>query len=168
MKVVVNDANILIDLVELRLLPHFFELEYAFHTTDLILEELREDQQKAIMPYVDVERLQVNEMTDDDLIAVYEIKAQCPGLSEQDCSAFYRAQSLQGILLTSDNTLRKFAKSQQVEVHGHLWIFDRMVETEAISPAHAIEKLDELCETVNPHLGLPVAECEKRKLSWRQ
>ena len=39
MRIVVNDANILIDLVELELLPHFFDLEFEFQTTDLIIDE---------------------------------------------------------------------------------------------------------------------------------
>jgi hypothetical protein len=43
MRIIVNDANILIDLVELQLLPQFFALEFEFYTTTLILEELLEE-----------------------------------------------------------------------------------------------------------------------------
>lgn len=45
MIVVVNDANILIDLVKLQLLPNFFGLEFEFYTTDLVLDELYDEQQ---------------------------------------------------------------------------------------------------------------------------
>ncbi len=38
MKVIVNDANILIDLVELELLDQFFKLEFTFVTTALVFE----------------------------------------------------------------------------------------------------------------------------------
>jgi hypothetical protein len=35
MRVAVNDANILIDLVKLELLPPFFSLEFRFATVDI-------------------------------------------------------------------------------------------------------------------------------------
>lgn len=66
------------------------------------------------------------------------------------------------MLITSDNTLRAFVKEQQLEVYGHLWVFDRMMETETITGSRACEKLSELCEIINPKLGLPKAECAKR------
>ena len=46
MIIIVNDANILIDLVELKILHLFFQLEFEFHTTNLILEELFVEQKK--------------------------------------------------------------------------------------------------------------------------
>ena len=39
MIVVVNDANVLIDLVKLDIIAHFFELPLVFYTTDFILED---------------------------------------------------------------------------------------------------------------------------------
>jgi len=44
MKVVVNDANILIDLVKLELLPPFFSLEFRLVTIGIVLEELLDKQ----------------------------------------------------------------------------------------------------------------------------
>lgn len=37
MKIIVNDANILIDLVDLKILPYFFQLEFEFHTTAIMV-----------------------------------------------------------------------------------------------------------------------------------
>ena len=47
MIVVVNDANILIDLIKLQLLEAFFDIDWEFHTTDLIIENEFYDEQKA-------------------------------------------------------------------------------------------------------------------------
>ena len=44
MTIVVNDANILIDLVKLQILNQFFGLDFQFLTTDLVLEELHDHQ----------------------------------------------------------------------------------------------------------------------------
>ena len=167
MRIVVNDANILIDLVDLGLLPHFFSLEFEFLTTSLVLDELYEEQQEALLPYVDSEVLIVQEMEEDDLEQIIEIQQSKPKLSQQDCSAFYQAQKNEGTLLTSDNSLRKFALEQEIDVHGHLWVFDCMVEAETISQERASEKLKELCEVVNPKLNLPKKECDKRFNDWQ-
>ncbi|BDS14652.1 PIN domain-containing protein [Aureispira anguillae] len=166
MNIVVNDANILIDLVELELLVQFFELDFEFYTTDLVFEELHEHQQDALSSYIDNGSLIVNEFSDEELIEINLINAERPRLSQQDCSAFYQARELGATLLTSDNILRKFANENKVNVHGHLWVFDCMVSAETLSPFDASEKLDELCNDVNPRLSLPQTECENRKILW--
>jgi hypothetical protein len=111
-RVIVNDANILIDLVELKLLPHFFDLDFEFLTTDLILEELLEDQLLELAPYTDNGSLIVELISEDDFVEITSIRLSKPALSEQDCSAFYQASQKKATLITSDNTLRKFAKEQ--------------------------------------------------------
>ncbi len=70
-------------------------------------------------------------------------------------------------LITSDNVLRKFAKTQKVEVHGHLWVFDALIEHKCITPETAIVKLNELT-TINAKLSLPKKECEARIEKWKQ
>jgi hypothetical protein len=165
-KIIVNDANILIDLVDLKILPHFFQLEYDFHTTEMILDELFPEQKEALIPYIETGSLIIDEITEDDLVAIINIRISKPNLSEQDCSAFYQAQKENAALITSDNTLRKFAQSNNLEVHGHFWVFDNLVENGLLTGSRAIEKLDELCNVVNPKLGLPQSECQKRIKKW--
>jgi predicted nucleic acid-binding protein len=114
MKVIVNDANILIDLVDLRILPCFFQLEFEFHTTAIILDELFEEQKEALFPYIETGQLNVDDITEEDLIEIIRIRATKPNLSEQqDCSAFYQAQKFNAALITSDNMLRKFAQENK-------------------------------------------------------
>jgi predicted nucleic acid-binding protein len=165
-KIIVNDANILIDLVDLRILPHFFQLDYDFHTTEMILDELFPEQKEALEPYIETGRLIVDEISENDLIEILNLRFFKPNLSEQDCSALYQAQKEAAILITSDNLLRNFAKSKNVEVHGHLWVFDNLVDNRLLMGIRAIEKLNELCNIVNPKLGLPVDECQKRITKW--
>ena len=166
MKIIVNDANILIDLVDLRILPYFFQLEFEFHTTAIILDELFDEQKEALFPYIDTGKLIVDDITDEDLINILMIRAKKPNLSEQDCSAFYQAQKDNAALITSDNTLRKFAKANDLEVHGHLWVFDKLVDKSILTGKTAVDKLNELCNVVNPKLGLPKNECQKRIKLW--
>ncbi|GBE16191.1 hypothetical protein BMS3Abin15_00003 [bacterium BMS3Abin15] len=166
MKIIVNDANILIDLVELKILPYFFQLEFEFHTTAIILEELFEEQKEELIPYIETGKLIVDDMAEEDFIEVLMIRTTKPALSDQDCSAFYQARKINAVLVTSDNTLRKFARANNLEIHGHLWIFDNLVENSIFTGKIAIEKLDELCTVVNPKLGLPKNEYQKRIKVW--
>ena len=166
MRIIVNDANILIDLVELDLLPHFFDLKFEFHTSALVLDELFEEQQEALTPYIEQNLLIVSLISGEELTEIAKLQLSKPKLSEQDCSAFFQAKTKGGTLITSDKNLRKYATEEAVEVHGHLWIFDEMVEAATISPQRASEKLTELCEKVNPRLNLPSNECKKRHSSW--
>lgn len=167
MRIVVNDANILIDLVELELLPHFFDLEFQFYTTTLVLDELFDEQQEAFMPYIDQGLLIVADISAEELLEIALIQQSKPRLSEQDCSAFFQARSKGGTLVTSDKNLRKYAAQEAVEVHGHLWIFDQMVEAKTITGKRASDKLTELCEKINPRLKLPKHECTKRHVLWK-
>ncbi|HMM11150.1 MAG TPA: hypothetical protein PKE03_03540 [Bacteroidales bacterium] len=168
MRVVVNDANILIDLIKLKMLQHFFALEHSFYTSDMILEELHKAQLQELQPHIEEGKLRVVALDMDELRLIGELQSVKPQLSEQDCSAIVCAIKLNGELLTSDNTLRKYALSRKMMVRGHLWVFDQLVEQKIIKGSQAIEKLTLLVEEVNPRLGLPAIECEKRMLAWKE
>ena len=51
-RIAVNDANLFIDLCEIDLVEIFFELPLEFHTTQLILNELEEDQLQRLVPFI--------------------------------------------------------------------------------------------------------------------
>jgi len=166
MIVVVNDANILIDLIKLQLIEAFFNINWEFHSTNLIIEnELYDVQKEELQPYVENGKLIIQELDVEDMISIMTIQAQKPQLSDKDCSSLHCAQKLGGILVTSDNTLRKFAKIKKVEVHGHLWVFDALLEHQCVSPQIAISKLNEL-NIINAKLNLPKKECEARIEKW--
>jgi predicted nucleic acid-binding protein len=166
MIVVVNDANILIDIIKLKLVDAFFDLNWEFHSTNLIIEnELYDEQVEVLQPYIDKGRLVIDELSADEVIAIIEIQNEKPQLSDKDCSALVCAKKLKASLLTSDNTLRKFARQKDIEVHGHLWVLDAMVEQNCISAFKAVQKLDEL-DKVNSKLKLPSKECEERIRKW--
>ena len=126
----------------------------------MILDELFPEQKEALVPYIETGSLIIDEITEDDLVAIINIRISKPNLSEQDCSAFYQAQKENAALITSDNTLRKFAQSNNLEVHGHFWVFDNLVDNGLLTGSRAIEKLNELCNVVNPKLGLPIRMSE--------
>jgi len=62
-------------------------------------------------------------------------------LSIADLSVWTLTANEGGILLTSDGTLRKMAQKHQIETHGLLWVFDKMVEHKLLPVDAAEEKL---------------------------
>lgn len=168
MKIVVNDANILIDLVKLQLLPHFFALAWEIHTTSLVLDELYDNQQEAFSVYINNKRLIIDDLDGDELSGLLDFRLEKPQLSEQDCSTILLSMKTNGLLITSDKNLKEFARCKGLEVHGHLWLFDQMVDANTITPLHAAEKLEELKYWVNPRLQLPEKEYQRRISLWKE
>lgn len=167
MKIVVTDANILIDLCKMDLLVPFFALPYEISVVEAVWKELSDNQQQKYTGYVESGRFAFVKQEDIDLMAVAEIKESRNQLSIADCTSLVYAEHVEGVLLTSDKNLRSTASNRGVGVHGHLWVFDEMVGDHSITPQAAIVKLTELRTVINPKLGLPTNECERRVRVWQ-
>jgi len=163
---VVNDANILIDIIKLKMVSEFFRISWQFHVPSIIVySELYDSQINELKPHIESGKLFLDEFTAEEVEEICLINREKPQLSDKDCTAFYCARKLSAALITSDNNLRRFAKSKRLDVHGHFWVLDHLVEEEIISPEMAVLKLAEL-DIVNPRLKLPREECEKRIALW--
>ena len=165
MRVVVNDANILIDIAKLDLVGQFFKLPFEFHCTQFVIEELHPYQFKLYTPYIGEKTLLVKEYSAEELSELAEFQRGHSTLSEQDCSAFRHAQEIRALLLTGDKNLRMLAEENKLEVHGIVWLFDVFVKQKVITKKLAAKKL-ELLMTINKRL--PTTELEKRIRSWKR
>jgi predicted nucleic acid-binding protein len=165
MAIAVNDANIFIDLLEIDLIDTFFELKLDLHTTNLVLNELDYEQQIIIKKQIAKKRLKVKVLNDEELSELKEKEITSSKLSKQDVSVYAYAKELGAIILTSDRRLRIEAKSKDFEVHGILWVFEKMMEEKLIKPKKAIDKLTELMKI---NTWLPMDECHKRIEKWNK
>jgi predicted nucleic acid-binding protein len=159
----VNDANILIDLLKLNLLDTFFQLDYDFQVTDLVLGEVREDNIEDLGRYLEASLLTKQEFTATELGEISALFTTFPALSFADCSCLYLAEKLSATLLTGDGALRRIATGRELPVHGMLWVFDNMIECGLITTAGAKEALVRLMEF---NQRLPLKECKKRLQDW--
>jgi predicted nucleic acid-binding protein len=161
MRIVINDANILIDLFNLDLVEVFFGLQdLDLKTTDFVFEELLEDQKVVVEKFIQNSTLKIVESTEDDLTSIYQILSTTSGLSVEDCSVWYYAKKSSGILLTGDGKLRKLSSADGVEVRGILYIFDQLLVSRLMSFDLAIEKLNQLY-LINERLPI---EAKKQRL----
>ena len=162
--IIINDANILIDLVHLDLMNKFIELKLELKTTDFAFEELNENQKKVVQEYIYSEHIElITTEKDEDFESITTILENSTGLSFEDCSVWHYANKLNGILLSGDGKLRKQATAKGILVKGILYVFDQLLLNDLISFDYAIEKLEQIYE-INPRL--PINSKNERIMNW--
>lgn len=166
-KIVVNDTNVFIDLLDVGLLDKFFLLPWEIHTTDFVmLELLREGQKETVEAYKHAGKFNVAEFDFDELMAINSLHKRFKentNVSLTDCSVWYYAKQNNYTLLTGNRKLRNSAVNEGIEVRGIIHVFDKLVETGTIPSNIAAEKLA-LLKELNPRL--PQTEIEKRLKMW--
>jgi rRNA-processing protein FCF1 len=165
MRVIINDANILIDLVKLDLIDDLLLLEFDFKITDFVLDELNIEQHSAILEYIEEGYIDLI-ITDnlDDLDSIGNIYNTYNGISLQDASVWHYAEKYEGILLSGDKNLRKQATNKGLEVRGILYIFDELLLANVIPFDEAIYKLDMLYRM---NSRLPLDAKNERIAKWQ-
>lgn len=165
MDVVVNDANIIIDLYSVGLLEEFFKLPIRVHTSDFVYNEIKVDKQKeAIDKYIASGALTIKKYTSEEVLEIVELQAQCTGnISLEDCSVWLYAKKNNFRLLTGDKTLHNHAVGDGVAVSGILYVFDCLVKEKIITPSVGAEKLA-LLYSIN--VRLPKKLIELRINQW--
>ncbi len=162
-RLIINDANVLIDIENAGLTALVFELEYRFAVSDILYQE-------EIEPYTSefketaLEAISFDEETNSLLlekIAFYKETA----LSRNDISAMVLAIKSECILLTGEKLLRDTAENEGVEVHGILWLMEELFNNELID-VDAVENAYELMEFSGSRL--PWDEVEKQLKRFRK
>lgn len=166
MKIVINDANILIDLAKLDLLNVFSKLPFDLHTTDFVYEELNEAQKSPVSILSENGFLKIIETEElIDFQSISELLESSSGLSFEDCSVWHYSKKLSGTLLTGDGKLRKQVSKQGIEVRGIIYIFDELVKHKLLDYYSAVEKIEQLYQLNN---RLPKKEIDKRIEYWNE
>lgn len=163
MRVAIQDANILIDLVKTGLFEYCLALQYEFTTTEIILEELYDEQLEMIQPHINSGKFLVISISDEALVEIQLMSLQDTRLSEQDWSAVYYAEQMEAILLSGDKPLRKLAKSKGLDVHGIFWLLDQLVGLNILTPKEAYAFLQKI---IACNKRLPADEYEQRLKQW--
>ena len=159
-RIYISDTNIWIDFRNAGLLDELFELPFIFCCTDFVLDELNNFDHAALL-----ERgLRVEQMDDTAVIKLYGLMTKHNNSSLADVSCYFLAQETARPLLTGDGRLRKQAQRDGLEVHGALWLLDRLVEHAVVSPKRAADCLDSI---LLKNARLPHAECQARLQKWR-
>ena len=133
MRLLISDANILIDMEEGQLIEHMFRLPWTFSVPDILfVEELQ-----AQHAYLLEKGLQVNELTPDSMLYALQLSQRSIGPSRNDCFALALARQEFCPLLTGDKALRKLADGEQIEVKGTIWLVEQLMIANIITQCEA-------------------------------
>lgn len=166
MIVVVCDANIIIDLLQVDLFKFFLKLEWEKYVPPDVADEVHEDNIDQVIHAINAAKIILPIFNPEDLIEIEKLKVRYPPLSMEDCSCLFLAENLSAILLTGERRLRTIAtESHRLKVHGILWIFEGLIEKNIITARMAHAKLTHLMKINN---RLPKKECERLLNYWKK
>lgn len=130
MRLVVTDANIIIDLAAGNLLEDMFRLpEVEFCVPDVLyVEELAE--RYGFLPGIG---LKVLAQPAEAVEYVVQLRQRYRRPSINDLFALALARSLECPLLSGDAALREAANLEQIEIRGTLWLIDLLLHARVVS-----------------------------------
>lgn len=168
MKIVIQDASVLIDMADCDLLDLWFRIGFDLRTTSLVWREVsRKNQKLKLKRYVDDAQFKIEAVGAQILTEIVQLQtAMSARITLEDASALFFARKLESILLTGDKRLRQHAEERGIETHGLLWVFDTLVARGALLPGVAADRLNHLIERGTSRL--PLHECELRIKKWRR
>ena len=158
-QVYISDTNIWIDLRNAGLLEALFDLPFTLCCTDFVLDELEDFDHDHLLAM----GLVVETLDEQATAALFPLMQAHNNSSLADLSCYQLAQQTGRPLLTGDGRLRKQAKADGLQVHGALWLLDRMVMHKVIDPKNAAGHLQNMLQS---GARLPAAEYQKRLAMW--
>ena len=165
---VVSDTSIFIDLLEIGLLSSFFEIGWEIHTTDFVIQEWTDkDERERVLMYQRSGLLTIKVFSGEEMLELLKMFQEYQtqsNLSIQDCSVMYYAKNCSALLLTGDAQLRKKATLDNIEVRGIIYVLDVIKDRGLLPISELIEKAEKL-NLLNPRL--PKNEMHSRISQWK-
>lgn len=129
MKLLISDANILIDMEEGGLIEAMFRLPETFAVPNILYEE----ELLAHHAKLPALGLQVLEISAEYVRESYRLRERYHKPGQNDLFALALAKQEVCPLVTGDKALREAAELETVHVRGTLWLVERMLQEAIIS-----------------------------------
>ncbi len=152
---IISDSNIFIDMEVGGLKRQMFQLPEALGTPNILYAEELASQH----PDLPTLGLQIMNVEEKFMKLADQWQDMYPGPSFNDLSAMALTKQEQPknnnqcTLLTGDQRLRSAAESETIEVHGTLWLMDRLFDEGIINHNRAVQAYAQMQQ-------------EKRRLPW--
>lgn len=134
-KLLISDANIIIDIIVGELHDAMFALDYEFGIPDVLYSEELEEQHPEILD-AGLVLFELNPNTITNAISLYQ-QNLITKVSVNDCMALALAQQECCTLLTGDAKLKQLAIIESISVRGTLWVVNEMFSNHLISAKNA-------------------------------
>lgn len=145
MKLIITDTNIFFDIISIGALPEFFALNYDICTTDFVIKEILESNQKVqIESFIRAKKLNVFKLTaaEVDEIQNFATKRFFKGITDK--TVLWKSYQLKCPLLTGDKKLRNEAEDLRIEVHGSIWVINELIEKNIVTKTKGTELLEKI------------------------
>lgn len=155
LKLLISDANIIIDMEIGGLIKQMFRLDYEFAVPDVLYEEeLKENHSN--LPKLGLKRRELQAAAVEYTVA---LGAKYPKPGRIDLMALALARQEQCPLLTGDQALREAGKAEGLDVVGTIWLVGEMLRAKIIAKEVARDAYDKMKASDR---RLPWAEVEKQ------
>jgi predicted nucleic acid-binding protein len=141
-RLLISDANILIDMEVAGLVDLVFALPYEYMTPDTLFEEELRDSHEVLIQ----KGLKLESLSTEQVEKVERLGKTYKGVSNHDVTAMVLAQDKETPLLTGDRRLRQVCTEERIDVRGTLWLMDQLLSAELITvegAARAYELMEE-------------------------
>jgi predicted nucleic acid-binding protein len=163
MRIIVSDTSCLIDLRKADLLSATMALPFTVQVAlPLVHDELSDFRPDDWQRLTDL-GLQIVDLDGQRVARALELKQTYRRLSSYDVLSLSLAEHQRDedcILLTSDRDLRRAGEALAIDVHGVLWVIDRIADAQLLSPRELHAALVRLRD--DPLVFLPLPELEAR------
>jgi len=159
-KLLISDANIIIDMEVGGLIKQMFRLDYEFAVPDVLYEtELKENHANLLK--LGLKQL---ELQPEAVAYTVELAAKYRKPGRIDLMALALAKQEQCRLLTGDQALREAGRAEGMEVVGTIWLVGEMLHAEILTKKDAREAYHKMKESDR---RLPWDEVDKQLKQWR-
>lgn len=160
-QVYISDTNIWIDFRNAGLLVSLFDLPFTLCCTDFVLRELEDVDSGKLIEH----GLLVQTLDEKATPLLFSLMAAHNNSSLADVSCYLLSKETGFPLLTGDGRLRKQAQKDGLQVHGALWLLDKLVEHRVVAPEMAAAGLQRMLDS---GARLPRGDCQSRFLLWNK
>lgn len=143
MRLLVSDANILIDMEEGGLLLSMFSLDCQFIIPDILFVEELSELHAHFLEYGLAQRA----LSAESMLDAMQMAQAYSHPSRNDLFALSLAKQESCSLLTGDQHLRMAAEKEGVNVHGTIWLVEEMVIKGKISASIAKAAYEKMSRT---------------------
>jgi len=147
--IVIYDACIFIDVIDMEILEALSKADYVIHTTSLVKGEIvRPEQRAAIERWLDISIYKYDKIEQyQDLFDFKESVQPRKNLSDPDFSILKLAIDKSAPLYTTDGKLREVAKIHGVQVHGSLGLVVELNRDKYLTKSEAQEAIAKLVKS---------------------
>ena len=157
---IILDTNICVDLFNGNLLESVLKLPDSFLLPDVILAELKEPTGNSLISLGYIS----HQLSSDAVQIVFQYAGIYTKPSRTDLFALVAAKTSNITLLTGDDNLRKAADKEKVDVHGLLWLIDKLFDAQIVLGPQLSDSLDII---VAKGAWLPQKDVQRLKEKWK-